>query len=80
MRLQQLFNANGRQPLRINWDWNEGTLQPVGEYQELVVRFVSTHIKHNVAPYYDSWESVDARFKEQLLNSVEVIKLNMIYL
>ena len=76
VRLEQLFNANRRRPLRIRWDWFEGTLQPIGEFHELVTRFVSSHIKHNVGPYFDTWESVDAHLKEQLLNSVEVIKLN----
>ena len=78
IRLQQLFNANGRRPLRIHFDWVEGTLQPIGEFHELVTRFVSSHIKHNVGPHHETWESVDAHLKEQLLNVVEVIKLNVI--
>ncbi len=80
MKLQQLFKANGRRPLRIKWDWNEGTLQPIGVYHELLSRFVSSHIRHNVAPYYKRWQSVEDHLKEQLLNAVEVIKLNIIYL
>ncbi|KAL5553357.1 hypothetical protein UlMin_040758 [Ulmus minor] len=71
LRLQQLFNANGRRPLRIHWDRVEGTLQPIGEFHELVTRFVSSHIKHNVGPHHETWESVDAHLKEQLLNAVE---------
>ena len=80
VKLQQLFNANRCRPLKIKFDWVKGTLQPVGDNHELVSRFVSSHLKHNVAPYYNDWEEVEAHFKEQLLNAVEVLKMNIMYL
>ena len=64
----------------IEFDWREGTIAPIGPTRELVSRFVSSHIKQTVAPYYKDWDEVPAHFKELLWNAFEVLKLNLIYL
>ena len=63
VKLQQLFKANGCRSLRLKFDWDEGTISPVGDHHELVSRFVSTHIKYNMAPYYKDWDEVEIHFK-----------------
>ena len=52
VKLQQLFQANGCRPLKLKFDWDEGTISPIEDHHELMSKFVSSHIKHNVAPYY----------------------------
>ena len=66
--------------LPIQFDWREGTIAPIGPNSELVSRFISSHIKQAVAPYYKDWNEVPAHFKEQLFIVVEVLKLNMMHL
>ena len=80
IKLQQVWQANKGRPLRIEFNWREGTIAPIGNNSELVSRFVSSHIKQTVPPYYKDWDEVPAHFKEQLLNVVEVLKLNMMHL
>ena len=80
VKLQQLFKANMCRPLRLKFNWDERTISPIRDHHELMSRFVSSHIKHNVAPYYKDWDEVEVHFKEHLLNNVEVLKFNMMHL
>ena len=75
-----MWTANGGRPLPFKFDWVEGTITPIDTNNELLSRFVSTHIKQTMWPCYRDWEEVPIHFKEQLFNVVEVIKLNMVHL
>ena len=55
-------------------------MAPIGPNSELVSRFISSHLKQNVGPYYSNWDEVPVHFKEQLWNAIQVLNLNLLYL
>ncbi|KAL5551615.1 hypothetical protein UlMin_001791 [Ulmus minor] len=71
LKLQSAWQANQGKPLPVEFDWRQRTITPIGPNSELVSRFISSHLKQNVRPYYTDWDEVPAHFKEQLWNAVQ---------
>ena len=80
LKLQSVWQANQGKPLPVEFDWRQRTIAPIGPNSELVSRFISSHLKQNVGPYYTDWDEVPVHFKEQLWNAVQVLNLNLLYL
>ena len=80
IKLQSAWQANQGRPLPVEFEWCERIIAPIGLNSELVSKFVSSHLKQNVGPYYKDWDEVAVHFKEQLWNVVQVLNLNLIYL
>ena len=66
--------------MHLDFDWAEGTIAAIGTNNELLPRFVSTHIKQTMPPCYRDWEDVLVHFKEQLFNAVVELKLKIVHL
>ncbi|KAL2500663.1 uncharacterized protein Fot_34511 [Forsythia ovata] len=58
LHLVKLFQSNGKKPLPIDFDTQEGTYLPIGENQKYVSRVVGTHVRQFVHPYFDRWANV----------------------
>lgn len=71
--------ADGGRPLPLDFDWLEQKLVPIGINAKLVPICVANHIKHTVPPNYKDWDQVLVHYKEQLMNTVEILKLKMMY-
>ncbi|KAL5569268.1 hypothetical protein UlMin_025843 [Ulmus minor] len=71
LKLQSAWQANQGKPLPVEFDWRQRTMAPIGPNSELVSRFISSHLKQNVGPYYSNWDEVPVDFKEQLWNAIQ---------
>ncbi|KAL5570056.1 hypothetical protein UlMin_026631 [Ulmus minor] len=71
LKLQSAWQANQGKPLPVEFDWRQRTMAPIGPNSELVSRFISSHLKQHVGPYYSNWDEVPVHFKEQLWNAIQ---------
>ncbi|KAL5544807.1 hypothetical protein UlMin_008591 [Ulmus minor] len=72
LKLQSAWQANQGKPLPVEFDWRQRTMASIGPNSELVSRFISSHLKQNVGPYYTDWDEVPVHFKEQLWNAIQL--------
>ncbi|KAL2482266.1 Uncharacterized protein Fot_43710 [Forsythia ovata] len=70
LHLVKLFQSNGKKPLPIDFDTQEGTYLPTGENQKYVSRVVGTHVRQFVHPYFDRWANVPEEQKARATGCV----------
>ncbi|KAL2491306.1 Uncharacterized protein Adt_26934 [Abeliophyllum distichum] len=70
LHLVKLFESNGKRPLPIEFDTQEGTYLPTGDNQKYVSRVVGTRVRQFVHPYFDRWANVPEEQKARATGCV----------
>ncbi|KAL2496013.1 Uncharacterized protein Fot_39770 [Forsythia ovata] len=70
LHLVKLFQSNGKKPLPIDFDTQEGTYLPTGENRKYLSRVVGTHVRQFVHPYFDRWANVPEEQKARATGCV----------
>ncbi|KAL2487464.1 Uncharacterized protein Adt_32220 [Abeliophyllum distichum] len=70
LHLVKLFESNGKRPLPIEFDTQEGAYLPTGDNQKYVSRVVGTRVRQFVHPYFDRWANVPEEKKARATGCV----------
>ncbi|KAL2454170.1 Uncharacterized protein Adt_48330 [Abeliophyllum distichum] len=70
LHLVKLFESNGKIPLPIEFDTQEGTYLPTGDNQKYVSRVVGTRVRQFVHPNFDRWANVPEEQKARATGCV----------